>query len=690
MMSAVGVLPCSPNAPVMHDFVQRLFATSGVTGLVEISWTSTRAPHKLNGAKLADLGALDTLTDEAAMLNAAPSRNVYISAGLRNPGSKEHERAADADVFACVACWADFDKPGALEAAIMRATSAGMQPSIVTITGEEPHLRGQLWWVLEEPCEDLALHMRFQRSLAYWLSGDPTVVNPSRVMRIAGSVAWPLKAGRSLEMTRLDVDNMVRNAPFTMAEIEVQLKRANAFAAPDLYVDAPRSTDTGVAFDFSRAAPQLDLDDLIAKAKKPHEWHDAALAATAHLLSRGTPGDVILDMLSTQLQQPGFSYAQTRKELNVMVTGGVRRGIAKPASEEPYSPAPLSPQIEGSQATPPASPFLSIEQLLDLPPVQWMVENYLPAQGMSAMFSPPGAFKSFLALDLGLSVAYGLPWHGRATQQRSVLYVLAEGQHGFGARILAWREARAQGLSTDQFHVLPVPVNLLDPAKADLLMTAAKAHLPTMPGFIIIDTVARNFGTGDENSTRDMNAYVAGSSRLAAAGAHVLHVHHSGKDHSKDERGSSAFRGAIDTALKLDRDPRSDVVTLYVRKQKDGIEAKPLNLVLPIVEVVHPVTGEIVTSRVPTLGDQTVTFQDEAQRADAMKGLSKEQRDTLRLIKSGVGSETVLSLQLGKDRSNVARTCRRLSDRLLIKRNSESFWVSTDQTDTNEIKDLDE
>ena len=39
--------------------------------------------------------------------------------------------------------------------------------------------------------------------MAVALGGDPSVVNPGRVMRLAGSIAWPTKPGREVELTEL-------------------------------------------------------------------------------------------------------------------------------------------------------------------------------------------------------------------------------------------------------------------------------------------------------------------------------------------------------------------------------------------------------------------------------------------------------------------------------------------------------
>lgn len=669
--SNIHPLPVAPNGDMMRDFILRLFEHAGMTGLVEVSWTSTRAPHKLSGARLFDLADLDLAAEEAAKLNASPSRNVYVSAGLRKPETPTQERAKDDDVFACVAFWCDFDEPRALEQGLQEAININLPPHLVVHTGHEPHTRGQLWWILDEPCTDLALHNRLIRALTVQLKGDRAVTNPSRVMRIAGSVAWPLKAGRVLEMTSLAENNTERNKPYELSYFEWRLDQCGATQQDLLQPQMPVSTvQQTQALDFNGASAQVDLDALITQARKPGQWHNAALTATAHLIARGTPPDVALDMLTPMLQQPGFTYQRTRQELKVMIEGAFKRGFAPAPQAQPS----IAPELLAEQ-----SPFMSISQLINMPPVEWIIEGYLQKIAMSALFAPPGAFKSFVALDMALSVAYGVPWHGFATQQRKVLYVVAEGLHGFGARALAWQQHRVNGADTDQFHVLPVPVNFMDPANVDLLIEKIQQYLNGV-GLVVIDTVARNFGPGDENSTKDMNAYVAGSTRLMACGCHVMHVHHSGKDETKDERGSSAFRAALETALKLDREPGSDVVTLITRKQKNGPELKPIRLAVVTAEAAHPDTGEILTSRVPT-AQEAVENPPSAPTDDQLARLSKTQREILKLVRSGTGSVTVLAMDAGVDKSNARRTLMRLADRKLVKQRNDGFWVPFEQTD---------
>jgi hypothetical protein len=201
-------LPCVPDPEAMHTMIDTLFAHS-VHGLIELAWTTpapgTRERVKLENAQLFPLDDdnRDALVQFACELNARPNTNVYISAGLRREDVDRRHRHGNDAVLSVAAVKADCDKPGCLERSLRICQEQRMQPTMVVFTGYEPHLRGSLWWVLDQPAprEELARVETMERSLVKLFGSDPAVVDPSRVMRLAGGVAWPIKAGRVLEMT---------------------------------------------------------------------------------------------------------------------------------------------------------------------------------------------------------------------------------------------------------------------------------------------------------------------------------------------------------------------------------------------------------------------------------------------------------------------------------------------------------
>jgi len=57
--------------------------------------------------------------------------------------------------------------------------------------------------------------------------------------------------------------------------------------------------------------------------------------------------------------------------------------------------------------------FLPVWEMLRQPRLtEWLVKDYLEADTLTVLFGESGTMKSFVALDLGLCIATGTPWHG--------------------------------------------------------------------------------------------------------------------------------------------------------------------------------------------------------------------------------------------------------------------------------------
>jgi 5S rRNA maturation endonuclease (ribonuclease M5) len=216
--------------------------------------------------------------------------------------------------------------------------------------------------------------------------------------------------------------------------------------------------------------------------------------------------------------------------------------------------------------------LMSIAELRQVRKPEWLLENMIPAACFAEVIGPPASLKSFFVIQAGLCIAMGRPWLGRVVKQGPVVYVAGEGQAGASTRVVGYVEA-AGGDDAAPFYVLPQSVAMPTGQLDEFLALVRSMEVP--PVLIILDTLARSFGPGDENSSTDMGAFVKACDRLREeTGACVLVVHHTGKDVSKGGRGSSALLGAVDCAIACERKAAS--VTLMNRapygKQKDAAE----------------------------------------------------------------------------------------------------------------------
>lgn len=188
--------------------------------------------------------------------------------------------------------------------------------------------------------------------------------------------------------------------------------------------------------------------------------------------------------------------------------------------------------------------------LLNLPPLEWLVAELVPRPALVALYGPPKAGKSFVAIDLALTVAVGRKWLGRATEPGLVLYVMAEGQAGASLRLDAW--VAYHGITSEQppnIKWYPAPINLYE---TDASQAVADIARELGARLVIFDTLARCSVGADEISAKDMGVLVHNADKVKhAANCTVMIVHHSGKDTSRGMRGSNAFFGAVDAVLKV-------------------------------------------------------------------------------------------------------------------------------------------
>lgn len=219
----------------------------------------------------------------------------------------------------------------------------------------------------------------------------------------------------------------------------------------------------------------------------------------------------------------------------------------------------------------PVFKFVQVADLRYRPP-EYIIDGLFETETLGLIFGDPGCGKSFLAVDIALSVASGTSFHGRSVKQGSVFFIAGEGHNGLARRFAAW--SKAVGVSLDDVPLFQSEraAQFLDGASAKAVADAVDtlAHNHGTPALIIIDTLARNFGAGDENNTKDMSELVTSVDDLKARfpGAAVLIVHHTGHGEKQRARGAMALKGALDTEYRVEKD--GSTLKLTNTKMKDA------------------------------------------------------------------------------------------------------------------------
>lgn len=280
-------------------------------------------------------------------------------------------------------------------------------------------------------------------------------------------------------------------------------------------------------------------------------------------------------------------------------------------------PAPSPPP-----ATSPRIRLTRADQIEMCPP-HWLLRGMLERDTFALIFGDPGCGKSFLAIDWACRVATGTPWRGQAVKGGPVVYVAGEGQQGFGRRIRAWSEHHGIALADMPLYLAPA-VAIPNPTDLIALITAIDTGVATVgqPALIVLDTLARCFGGGDENSTQDMSRFVSACDAIRQRyGCTILVVHHTGHADKSRARGAIALKAALDAEYRLSNNEAG--LKLTATKMKDAETPSPLNLELVSVDVpglVDDYDKPVTSAAIEVIDADTGAIESAAKAMSSKRG----------------------------------------------------------------------
>jgi hypothetical protein len=322
----------------------------------------------------------------------------------------------------------------------------------------------------------------------------------------------------------------------------------------------------------------------------------------------------------------------------------------------------IAKEFESDPAAPPKpSKQIQIEHWDSIQdePVRWLIDKVLPVGSFSALYGPPGSFKSFHALHIAHCIATGTAWMGNeVTEAGGVLYIAGEGFGGVGARIKACKQHH-QTEAGAPIYVIRHQLNLRSSVEDFNALMLAVETLVMDTGIdfklIVIDTLARSFGGGDENSASDMMQFVVtcGHIQKIVQDAALMILHHSGKDSAKGMRGSSALLGAVDTELELIRFEDSMKGIIRTAKQKDGEDGTRTGFEMVTVELAPPAgslhIGEPITS-LAVQASEIGEHEDQKNKGKSGSKLTGQQLKALTCLENVIKQKGMLKVMEGAQR----------------------------------------
>ncbi len=326
-----------PDAAVMQRHLSFLFGNMPDEfrdALFEVAWTdSSGAPNR---ARLFGLDQIDAAVALAMEVNAAGA-NIYFGAGLRRPGTARDRRAGDDDVLSSTCCWLDLDDGAAARA--LDGLTTDLPPTLKVRTGSIPDLRVQALWRFDVPLQDMAGLRLINVGLAAHLGGDPSVINPSRILRLAGGVAWPRKPGRVPELVIMRVmpgstahssDALLNRFPPQPKPMASHASRTPAFTTPTAVNGHGRARAGSDPYAEAALAGELAALAGAAEGGRNHALNSSAFSlgqlVAAGRLDRG--------QVEGELRAAALATGLSGREVERTIQSGLGAGEREPRHDE--------------------------------------------------------------------------------------------------------------------------------------------------------------------------------------------------------------------------------------------------------------------------------------------------------------------------------------------------------------------
>lgn len=223
---------------------------------------------------------------------------------------------------------------------------------------------------------------------------------------------------------------------------------------------------------------------------------------------------------------------------------------------------------------------------------EYFVKGLISPNEMSAVYGAPGCGKTFWVLYVVRAITHGRSILGKRVHKTNALYLALEGVAGFEKRLKAEIETNEE---SDGFYYIAQPVNLFNDHAARASVIAAIQGCEA--GVLVVDTLNRAIPGGSENDPADMSTFIANLDAIrAATDAHIIVIHHCGKDQAQGMRGHSSLLGATDVVIEITRDEKTSVRTATVEKAKDDADGDVFTFKLDVKDMGEDLDGDPVTT----------------------------------------------------------------------------------------------
>jgi len=492
--------------------------------------------------------------------------NIYA---VRNPIRADVSGSAkDEDILASFFLWADCDE---LESANNVKQWTGPKYVAAVLTGSIPTVRVHLYWELETPTTDLAAWRDTQSAIAAHFGSDRSVINPSRIMRVGGTISYPAthkqERGYTKEMCSIRTQYDDTRAPVTIDQMRRAFGSTPAATAPT----------TGLHIDTG-AIETLDRERTAIQALSGSEWNIAVLKLVGSYV-RKSLSDGEIHALTAPLTLPGYTVEDTRREVQDMIN----RTRANPKFEAAEKPAPNFDHAPSNATNPDVAPNSgpawrmqsAAEFTADFVAPEYLIDGVIQRGRLYTLTAPTGSGKTAVMLYAADAMASGQDVCGRETEGGDVIYMAGENPDDVRGRIIATLERSETPAAQSRMHFIAGTFSI----RQDMALIKEKlASLPKC-NLVIIDTLAAYFDGDDSNSNAQMLDFARVLRKITEAHGKpaVIVPAHPVKNAAKTNltpMGGSALLNEVDGNLCLWK--RDAAVEMHWQGKHRGADFEPL------------------------------------------------------------------------------------------------------------------
>ena len=572
----------APKSDIIKQFISQITKNWNEIGqpLLEIRAISTTG--STNAARFR-LDQIDEAVQHAEAMNAAKA-NIYMCINAIDPIKAEDipagKAAKDTDILAAFYCFADADTKGAMENIM---SFAGPKFTMSVKTGTTPFARGHAYWELEEPCKNMDAWKEVQKSIAASLQTDAAVINPSRIMRVAGTVSWPNKKKQDkgyvpeLVTMRTEFTNDRDPQPFE--------RLMRAFPKKEV----PNNQVGGIEIDLGQQA--MDRQLAAQSVMAGDDWHNNIIRLVASYVSKGL-SDEEIHAITDSFTLSGYSVDDTRQEVQQAINGARDKGWTPPPDPVKermqkqnqalnIATEPSESPTEGETAPNWPTPYEMFDALT-LPRREWVYGYDYIKKYISVTASAGGIGKTSAIIVEALAIATGKPLLGTAVKQQTNVWVINLEDPISEMQMRTIAAMQHYGLTPDDIKgrlfmdgedtmQITLAAENRDGliTNDDMLAAMIRVIKQNKIGVVILDPFV-SAHLVNENNNGSVQAVVAMLRKLARdTNSSVQLVHHIRKGNGDDAtidsvRGAGSLIGAARAARVINRITPDDAIALGV------------------------------------------------------------------------------------------------------------------------------